>query len=156
MSSMRTSLRQPHRNESWSGDQTRFCEQSVVSSRMLAAHFIPLSNSRQLHSQHGGLDCVEAAIPSEFIVIVPLRAAMIPQAPHVLGHLWRSGRHDARISVGAQVLGGIKTECCSDSERPSRTASPLCPDCLRRILYESHIVLLRHLIEGVHVGALSI
>ncbi len=41
---------------------------------------------------------------------------MIAQMPHVFGECGIVGRDEPSISVGAEILGWIKTESCGDAE----------------------------------------
>src|SRR5882672_849479 len=74
----------------------------------------------------------------------------------MLGHFRTRGSDDARISVGAQILGGIKTESRRHTERSRRLARPPGSNRLRGVFYNCHVKFLRQAAERVHVGALSI
>src|ERR1019366_8153609 len=94
--------------------------------------------------------------PAEFVVVVTPRTAMVAEPPHVLGHL-RTGRgDDARVSVGAQVLGGIETEGGGYTERARTAPAPLGADRLGGVLHNCDSKFLSDAVERVHVGALSV
>ncbi len=66
------------------------------------------------------LDSVEPSIPSQFIVQIPTRAAVVAQAPHALGEFRMVGGDHAGISGRAEVFSRIETEC---GRRAKRTAA---------------------------------
>src|SRR5438477_7462974 len=88
---------------------------------------------RQLHAQNGGLDRVETAVPAHFFMKISSRAAMIPQAFHMLCIIAITRRDYPSIAIRTQVLGGIKTEGGGCSQRSGASLTPICADGLGSI-----------------------
>src|SRR5437868_3108248 len=99
---------------------------------------------RQLHAQNGGLDRVETAVPAHFFMKISSRAAMIPQASHVLSNFRSIGCDRSGIAIGAEILGGIKTEGGGCSQRSGASLTPICADGLGSILHNGNSELFRN------------
>src|SRR5690242_9643228 len=123
---------------------------------MLPPAVIPICEVLQFHAKHGGLDRIHAGIPAELGMDVALRAAVIPQATHMLSHRPVVRRYHPRIAIRAQVLGWIKAERSRSTYVPSVLTAPFGADGLRRILDQHDIMLGRDFAQGVHVCALAI
>src|SRR4030088_2085546 len=101
------------------------------------------------------------------MVIAP-RTAMVAEPAHVLGHFRTGSGDDSRVSVGAQVLGGIKTEGGSYTERACAAPIPLGANRLGGVFDNCDSgflgvflgvflsIFLNYAVECVHVGALAV
>src|SRR5436190_296275 len=67
----------------------------------------------------------------------------------------RSSDH-ARVPIGTEILGGIKTESRSYAHRSRPTPTPLRSNCLRRIFHDLHVKFLAESSECLHVSALPV
>ena len=111
---------------------------------------------RQLDPEDGCLDCVHAAVPADFFVIVTAGAAVVAEVPHVRSQIQIAGGYQPRVAIGAQILGGIKAECRGCAERSCTPVSPFCPDRLRRIFDDRQMEFICDLLQPVHVSALAV
>ncbi len=135
---------------------------------MLPPALVPVRDVRQLHAQHRCLNGIHATVPAKFVMVVAPRAAMVAELPHVLGHLRTRSGDDSRVSVGAQVLGGIETESGGHTERACSAPVPLganrlggvldnCDSEFLRVFLGVFLgVFLNDAVECVHVGALAV
>src|SRR5208282_781450 len=114
----------------------------------------------QLHAQHGCLNGVHAAVPAKLVMVIAPGTAMVAQLTHVLGHPRTGSGDDARVSIGAQVFGGIETEGSGYTERARAAPVPLGDNRLRGIFHNGNFKLLgmflNDAVKSFHVGALSI
>src|SRR5271154_5161132 len=80
----------------------------------------------------------------------------------MLGHLLICCGDDASISIGAQVLGGIKTERRGYAKRTRPAPAPLSANRLRGVLHNRDVSIYcsihfsNYAVERIHVGALSV
>src|SRR5580700_3693879 len=105
----------------------------------------------QFHAQHRCLNSIHASVPAKFVMIVAPRTAVIAELPHVLGHFRTGSGDDSRVSVGAQVLGGIETEGGSYPERACSPPAPLGANRLGGVLDNCDSEFVRVLL-GVFLG----
>src|SRR5690348_10183993 len=117
---------------------------------------IPFAEVLEFHAEHCRLDRIHTGVPAELGMDVALRAAMIPQSPHMVGGRRIVRGHQPGIAIRAQVLGGVKAERSRDSHASCFFGVPFGADGLRRILDQHHIMLRRNLAQGVHVCALAV
>src|SRR5664279_6537444 len=110
----------------------------------------------QLHPKHSSLHGIEAAVPADLFVVVPLAASMVAQTPNVRRQFLVISGDASAIAIGAQVLGGIKAESCGLAQRSCFLIAPLRAESLRSILDKAGAVLLDDTVESVHVGALPV
>src|ERR1035438_9810782 len=120
------------------------------------ARLVPVINMLQLHPKHSRLHGIEAAVPADLFVVIPLAASMIAQTPNVRRQFLVIGGDASAIAIGAQVFGGIKTESRGLAQRSCFLVAPLCTESLRSILDKAGAVLLSDTVESVHVGALPV
>src|ERR1035441_10826017 len=120
------------------------------------APMVPLGNVLHLPPKHSRLHGIEAAVPADLFVVIPLAASMIAQMPNVRRQFLVIGGDASAIAIGAQVLGGIKTERRDLAQRSRFLIAPLRTECLRSILDKAGAVLLDDTVESVHVGALPV
>src|SRR5580704_1480810 len=128
----------------------------IVVCRMLPPLLVPSFDMRQLYAQDGTLNCVHAAVPADFFVMVSSRTAVITQVPHVLSQIRVARSHEARIAIRTQVLSGIKTESRSCAQRSGAPVSPFCSDGLRRVFDDGQMKLVSDLLQCIHVSALAV
>src|SRR3974390_620787 len=67
-----------------------------------------------------------------------------------------AGGYGAALTIGPQVLAGIKTKARHVSDAADRTAFVLCAMCLSRIFDDDEAMLPRHFHDRVHVSRLAI
>src|SRR5579872_7198285 len=91
-------------------EQPRTSQQTIVGCRTLPALLIPAFDMMQFYAENGGLNCVHAAVPSDFFVVIAARAAVIAQVSHALCGVEITRCNQSSIAIRAEVLGGIKTE----------------------------------------------
>src|ERR1035437_2971189 len=154
MFGLRTSRQQAHRRAAWvgslagsrsgglSGSQPGLGKQPVVGCGVLLAALGPVRDVSELHAQHRCLNGVHASVPAEFVMVVAPGTAMVAELPHVLGHLRTVSGDDARISVSAEVFGGIETEGGGYTERARAAPAPLGANRLGSVLDDCHFELL--------------
>jgi hypothetical protein len=116
---------------------------------------VPPGQVRQLHAQDSSLDCIHAAVPADFLVMVTSRAAVIAQIAHALRHSGIAGGDHAGIAVGAQVLSGIKTESGRRAQGPCAGVPPFRADGLGGVFDDGEFEFFGDGMEFVHVGALA-
>src|SRR2546430_5984421 len=113
--------------------QAGFGKQAAVGDSTFAAQLVPLLNMLQLHPKDGRLNCVHTAVPSEFFMMIALRAAVVTQAAHVLRYVRVPRGYQSCFAVGAQILAGIETKCRRDTERSGAAIAPSSANSLRPI-----------------------
>src|ERR1039458_1465512 len=96
----------------------------------------------QLHPEHRRLHGIEAAVPANLLVVIPLAASVIAQAANVRRQFLVVGGDASAIAIGAQVLGGIKAESGSLAQRSRFLLAPFGAEGLRRIFDKAGVVLL--------------
>src|ERR1035438_8304132 len=102
------------------------------------ARLVPVINVLQLHPKHSRLHGIEAAVPADLFVVIPLAASMIAQTPNVRRQFLVIGGDASAVAIGAQVLGGIKAESCGLAQRSCFLVAPLRAESLRSIRSEEH------------------
>src|SRR5260370_23605526 len=129
MFGVRTPREQAHRRGAFVGtgvgSQPGASKHAVQGCGLLLPGPVPVRDMCQLHAKHRCLNGIDASFPAELVTVVAPRTPMIAELPHVLGHLRTGSGDDSRVSVGAQVLGGIKTEGGSYTERARAAPVPL-------------------------------
>src|ERR1039458_5848478 len=108
----------------------------------------------QFHPQHRRLHGIEAAVPADLFVVIPLAASVIAQTSNVRRQLLVVGGDASAIAIGAQVLGGIKAESGNLAECSCFLVAPFGAECLRRIFDKAGVVLLGEAGAPVAVVAL--
>src|SRR5919108_5673500 len=111
---------------------------------------------RQLHAQNRCLNSIQAAVCPELIVIIALHTPVVSQPPHVLGVVGIARCNQSRVAVSAQVLGRVKAEGGSNSQRSRPPPAPSRSDRLGRILDDRNLELLGEFLKGIHVGTLPV
>src|SRR5260370_38479488 len=129
MFGVRTPREQAHRRGAFVGtgvgSQPGASKHAVVGCGVLLPAPVPVRDMCQLHAKHRCLNGIHASVPAEFVMVVAPRSPMIAELLHVLGHLRTGSGDDSRVSGGAHVLGGIKTEGGSYTERAPAAPGPL-------------------------------
>src|SRR5260221_11956553 len=129
MFGLRISRKEAHRRGAFVGTVLRgepgAGKQPVIGRSVLPPALVPIRDVRQFYAQHRCLNGIHGSVPSKFVVVVAPRTAMVAQSPHVLGHVRTGSGNDSRVSVGAQVFGGIETESGSYAKRARSAPAPL-------------------------------
>src|SRR5215470_20278440 len=94
---------------------------------------VPFIEPLQLYPQNGGLQCVETAVETDFLVMIFHRRATIAQHPDAFGDVSASCGDQATVAVGAQIFPGVEAEAADVAEAPGSPAPIDCPVRLRRV-----------------------
>src|SRR6185295_3962857 len=124
--------------------EARVTKQAVVPGSKLAPLLIPLFDVSKFHSKDGALNGIHARVPAQFFVNIAAGTSMAAKPAHVVGSSGIQGCNQSRFAVGAQILGGIKTERCCQAQSACLASSPSGADGLSRILNQHCVEFIRH------------
>src|SRR5207248_10936791 len=110
----------------------------------------------ELHGEDGCLERVETAVPSDFLVVIALAAAVIAQQAKAVGKFIAVRGHASRVTIGAEVLRGIEAEGGQIPNRSSPAPPPGCSKGLGGVFDDGELRLLAEAEKLVHVGAESV
>src|SRR5262249_38670710 len=94
---------------------------------------VPLIEPAQLHPQDGGLQRVEPAGEADLLVTIFQARATIAQQLDAFGDIAALGGYQPAITVGAQVLPGVKAEATDVAQAPRPPAGIDCAVRLCRV-----------------------
>src|ERR1019366_4116367 len=117
-------------------------EQTLIATSPHPAHLVPVVNMLQLHPQHRSLHGIEAAVPADLFVVIPLAATVIAQTANVRRQFLVISGDATALAIGAQVLGGIKAERGGLAECSRFLVAPFRAECLRSIFDKAGVILL--------------
>ena len=75
-----------------------------------AALGVPVVDEAELHQQDRGLQGIQAAVPTDFIVVVATVHSMRPQESDSFSDGIQSGCDHPGVAAGAEILGGVEAE----------------------------------------------
>ena len=131
-------------------------KQGLVGGGDLAAAGVADVDAAEFDFEDGGLEGVEAGVPADLVVVVPLTHAVSSKHLHALGEGWVGGGGHSGVAVGAEVLGGVEAEGGDVAEGTGWNAVPSGSEGLGGVLDELHAGVLRERLESVHIGALAV
>ena len=104
--------------------------------------------------EHGGLQRVQAAVGTDFLVVVLLGAAVGAQQPQPRGEFAVVGDRHAAVAPAAEVLAGEKGKCARPAQltchAPLPTNLPPGADRLGGVLYDPQVVPFGHRLQSLH------
>ena len=136
--------------------QVGVCQHLVVHIGHGTALFGPLFDVTQLDQQHGGLQRIEAAVVTEYVVLILDALSVISQQAELIRQFGVVGDDGASIAKGTQVLAGVETKTSCIAQRPCPPIVILRTVCLGRILDDFQAVSVRDASESSHAGTLSV
>jgi hypothetical protein len=77
---------------------------------MIDSARIPFAKVTKFHQKHSRLNCVKPRVRPDNNMNVLRRSTVVPQQSQPFGMDWIMACDNARISIRAQVLAGIKAE----------------------------------------------
>jgi hypothetical protein len=137
-------------------DEATLREERVVTIGVRATTVGPCGQMRQLDSQDGGLQRIEAEIPADaFVKILRLRA-VIPQQTEVMREVRIAGRDEPAVAECTEVLAREKREAPDRAHRSSRLTPVGRANGLGGIFHDWHARPSRSREDRVHVSAESV
>src|ERR1044071_537505 len=109
----------------------------------------PCFQMSKLHTQHGALNAFHAVIETDFVMIIALGRAVIPQGPGPNCKLSIIRYQRSALATRSKILARIKTEARNPSESPYSQTTVLCSMGLGSIFDERDIVSPRNLEKRV-------
>src|SRR3954452_24257598 len=80
-------------------DQPGSAQEAVIFPGIVLAVLVPTLDVFHLYAQYRRLHSVEAAVPSDLVVIIALLAAMVGERANVIGNCVIIGRDQAAIAI---------------------------------------------------------
>ena len=136
-------------------NHVRVVKEPIVQLGLLAPCVVPLGQVLELHPEDGALDLIHPAVETFHLMIVLLRPAVVSQHANPAGDFRVVGHNGTAVAVSAQVLAGIEAEAGHLSEVARSPAFVFSAVGLGGVFDHPEPVLLRDLVDGVHVGRLS-
>ena len=109
---------------------------------------------RQLDAQNGGMNGIEACIPTEILVEILRLHTMNAQARQAIGQFRIIGSDHAAVTKGPEVLARIEAEAADSPEAAGPLALVFGTHCLSCVLNDGQTAALSHLPERFHFHAL--
>src|ERR1044071_1685079 len=127
----------------------------AVCRRYLAPSPIVAVEGRQFHSQHSGLQFVQAAVPAVNGMIVFFRLAMHAQQSNRSRQFTVVGEYDPAIAIAGQIFNRPQTHGGDRSKTSRALATINGALCLRRIFDDRNSTVAGDLADSIHVAGKS-
>src|SRR5690348_4067536 len=118
-------------------------EQASVFPSMRTARALPLREMPKLDSQNGGLDFIQAAVPTRLAAQVLSRLAVIAQGAEARGKLRRIRNDHSSVAVSSKIFCRVEAQACRIAKGADAASFVHRADGLRAVFNQRELARLR-------------